>query len=183
MSRAVTLAWLAAAQDKTCRPLIFYEGVFDAGTVRLWTGIGSIAWNSQTWTGAGNLLEITNITETADLRAQGFTAKLSGISLTNLALALDQVVLGRDGSIWFGLLDGAGAVIADPYLAFKGRMDAPEIVDSGEACTIEINYENHLKAFEQSMVRYYTHEDMRIDHPNEEACKFVATQQDEQVSW
>jgi hypothetical protein len=183
MSRAVSLAWLAAAQDKVVRPVIFYEGEFDAGTVRLWTGVGQKDWNGQTWTGAGNLLAISNITETADLRAQGFTATLSGISLDSLALVLGQVQTHKNGWIWFGLIDGADQIIADPYLAFRGRMDQPSVTDSGEACTIEIAYENHLKDFERSRVRYYNDQDMRIDNPSEKACIYVAQQQDQPIQW
>lgn len=183
MSRAVTLAWLAAAQDKTVRPAIFYEGEFDAGTVRLWTGVGQKSWNGQTWTGAGNLLSISNITETSDLRAQGFTAKLSGISLDSLALVLGQVQIHKNGWLWFGLTDATGAIIADPYLAFRGRMDQPTILDSGDTCNIEISYEHHLKDFERSRVRYYTHEDMQIDNPGEQGCLHVAQQQDSPLQW
>lgn len=183
MSRAVSLAWLAAAQDKVVRPVIFYEGEFDAGTVRLWTGVGQKSWDGQTWTGAGNLLAISNITETADLRAQGFTATLSGISLDSLALVLGQVQTHKSGYIWFGLIDASDQIIADPYLAFRGRMDQPSVVDGGDTCTIEIAYENHLKDFERSRARYYTHEDMQIDHPGERACFYVALQQDSPLEW
>ena len=37
--------------------------------MRLWTGVGTISWDGQTWIGAGNILGLTAIEETVEVRA------------------------------------------------------------------------------------------------------------------
>ena len=79
------------------RPQLLYEGEFVAGGsptqsyLRLWTGAGELAWNGQTFTGAGSLLGISPIEETGEVRAVGFAVKLSGLPSEILSLALQSV--------------------------------------------------------------------------------------------
>ena len=58
MSRNATPEFLDALTEELVRPCIFFEGVFASGTERLWPGLGEIAWNGQTWQGAGVLMGI-----------------------------------------------------------------------------------------------------------------------------
>ena len=50
MARVLTAAMLAAIRTGNLRPVLFYEGVFGSGTVRLFTGSGTLTWNGNTWT-------------------------------------------------------------------------------------------------------------------------------------
>lgn len=183
MSRDLTAGAITEVDAATLRPVIFYEGVFTGGTLRLWSGLGTITWNSQTWTGAGNLLGISGIGETADLRAEGVTLSLSGMPTALIAIALAQAQLGLAGSVWLGFLTAAGAVVADPYLAFAGKLDVPSIDDDGDTCTISVSYEHQLIDLERARIRRWTNDDQQIDHPGDRGFEYVASLPDQVLEW
>ena len=102
MARDLTSGMQAEVQAPVLRPVIFYEGEFSTGTLRLWSGLGTISWNGQTWTGAGNAIGISEIAETADIRAAGVTASLSGNVSSLIAAALAEARYGKPGKVWLG---------------------------------------------------------------------------------
>lgn len=183
MSRDLTAGYQSQLSGGSFRPVVFYEGAFASGTLRLWSGIASIAWNGQTWTGVGGLLGVSEVHESDEIRANGMTVSLSGVDPSRLSLVLGQARSGAAGRLWFGLLDGAGAVIADPYLAFEGRLDEPTIDEGGETATISISYESRLIDLERPRERRYTHEDQQIDFPGDLGFQYVAELQDKVVVW
>jgi len=167
MARELTAGMQAEVQAASLRPVVFYEGEFASGTLRLWSGLGTKSWNGQSWLAAGNLLGISEIAETAEIRSVAFTCSLSGNISALIAIALAEARLGKPGKVWFGTLDASGAVTADPYLAFSGRLDVPTIDDAGAACTIAIRYESRLADLQRSRERRWTHDDQQIDHPGD----------------
>ncbi len=174
------LAMIVAASK---RPVLFYEGEFSGGTLRLWTGVGTISWNSQSWTGAGSLLGIGEIQETTEIRASGTTLSLNGLSTSFISLALAQCRKGLPGRVWLGGLDASNAVIADPYMAFEGRLDVPEITDEGETCNVSVSYESRLILLERPKERRVTHEDQQIDYPGDLFREYIAGLQDREIVW
>ncbi|MDT8858588.1 hypothetical protein RNZ50_26905 [Paracoccaceae bacterium Fryx2] len=51
MSRDVTAAFAAALAEQHLRPVIFFEGQFATGWVRIWSGLGEIVleWPNLGW--------------------------------------------------------------------------------------------------------------------------------------
>ena len=45
MSRDLTLAFATALADQSLRPVIFFEGQFASGSVRIWSGLGEVSWH------------------------------------------------------------------------------------------------------------------------------------------
>lgn len=183
MSRDLSSGALAEVTADSCAPVLFYEGEFSGGTVRLWTGVGSVSWNAQTWTGAGSLLAVSGITETVDLRAVGITVSLSGMPSSLISIALAQANQGLPGRVYLGFLTDAGAIVADPYLSFSGRLDVPEISDDGETCTISISYESRLIDLERPRARRYTAADQKARHPTDLGFDNVPGLQDAVIIW
>src|SRR4051812_46565254 len=177
MARGLTVA--AAAQIAAARLTfaVFFEGVFTTGTLRLWSGIGPIDWNGVTWTGAGKLLGVSPIQEGSDVAAVGFSVTLTGDATDILSLILSAARQGYAGRVWLGFLNSAGAIIADPFKAFEGRFDVPEILDAGEQATIQAKYESRLIDLDRARVRRYTPEDQKLDYPDDEGFGFVASLQ------
>lgn len=183
MARALTAGMLSAMASGTLRPLFLYEGEFSGGTVRLFTGHGTLSWNGNTWTGAGHLLGISAITEVADLRAVNFTVSLNGEISSLITVALSQVRRGKPGSVWLGLLDDAGALIADPFLCFAGRSDKPDIVPDPAHTVISVSYESRLIDAARRRERRYTSEDQQIDYPGDLGFDYVPSLQDAVFTW
>lgn len=172
----------ALAADKIRLALLF-EGEFATGTLRLWTGVGDLSWNGHTWTGAGQLLSASEIRETGDVRATGLTISLSGMPSTLLSVVLQSARQGYGGTVWLALFDAAGAVIADPAITFKGRLDVPSIDEAEDGCTISVSYESRLIDLDRARDRRYTSEDQAIDYPADLGFDYVPSIQDAQINW
>lgn len=181
--RDLTAAVQAALAADQLRLALLYEGAFSGGTLRLWTGVGDLSWNGYTWTGAGNLLGISEVQETADVRATGLAVSLSGMPSTLLSTVLQNARHGYTGTVWFAFFTAAGALIADPAIAFKGRLDVPSFEERGDGCTIVVNYESRLIDLDRARDRRYTHEDQQIDYPGDLGFEYVPAIQDAQINW
>jgi hypothetical protein len=183
MSRDLTPGFATALADHSLRPVIFFEGVFASGTLRLWSGLGEIAWAGHTWAGAGSLLGLGAIEENAEVVAGGTTVSLSGIPPDLVQLAIADARQGLPGRVWVGLLTHAGEIIADPVLAFAGRLDVPEITDDADSCRIAISYESRLIDLQTARNWRYTHESQQALHPGDQGFEYVTAIQDREITW
>lgn len=181
--RALTAGMLAAIATGTVKPIILVEAEFAGGTVRLFTGYGSIGWNGETWTGDGGLLRISNVQEVSEIQAVNFTLSLNGQVSALASIALDQVRRGLPGTVWLGLLNDGGALIADPYLCFRGRADKPDIVPDPNEAVIAVAYESRLIVATKTKARRYTSEDQKIDYPADLGFDYVPSLQDAVFTW
>ena len=156
---------------------------FPGGDVNIWSGYGDIVYNSDTYSGKGELLSISAIAETQDLRANAVTFGLSGIPSSYVSTAFNENYQGRPITSWFGVLDDNGALVSDPYQIFSGRMDVMEIEDNGRTAEIRINAESDMIDLRESRERRYTPEDQKIDYPSDEGLDFVPKIQDVELTW
>jgi hypothetical protein len=183
MAREMSAMIASALKEGELRPILFFEGEFASGWVRIWSGLGDITWTGRTWTGVGNLLGLGAIEETQQVVAGGTTVSLSGVPLEMVALAIDEARQGKPGRVWLGLLTDAREIIADPVQAFTGRLDVPEIADTGESCTVTISYENRLIDLGTPRNWRYTHESQQALAPGDQGFAFVTTIQDKEITW
>ena len=183
MSRTLSTEMQAVATAELVRPIYLIDMEFSSGSIFLWSGMGDLTYNSNTYLGAGDLLSIGSIAETAELTANGATVTLSGIKQSLLTLARDEPYQGRPLIIRLGAFDENGDLIASPVILFSGFMDIMTIADSGDTSTITVTVENKLIAFQRTAVRRYTAEDQKIEHPTDKGFEFVAKIQEKEIVW
>jgi len=183
MSRSLTSAMQSAVTADLVRPIILVQCAFDSGNLNLWNGVGNLTVSSVDYVGAGTLLTIGQIAETAELQANGITVTLSGITDPLLAKARDEDYQGRELKVLLGAMDASNGVISTPVNVFSGFMDTMVINDSSETATIQIAVENRLIGFERTRVRRYTAEDQLIDFPNDKGLEFVADMAEKEIVW
>ena len=183
MSRTLTSGMLGVTTADVVRPAYFVRMVFDSSVLNIWSGIGDLAFGGNTYTGTGDLLSISEITETADIQATGIKVSLTGIKTSFIAIAKDQDYQGRVLNVSLGAFDASGSLIADPVIVFSGFMDTMTISESGQYSTITVSVENKLISFERSKVRRYTAEDQKIDHPTDKGFEFVTAIVQKEIIW
>ena len=183
MSRTISGAVLAELSAGVIRPAVFVEAQFQSGWLRLWTGLGEITWGGRTWAGAGTLLGIGDIEETTDVVATGTTITLSGVPTDLVSLCINDARQGLPGQVYLGFLTEAGAVIADPVLAFSGRLDVPTILDGADRCEIQVTYESRLIDLNRAREWRYTDEGQKQISPGDRGFEYVAGLQDKEVRW
>jgi hypothetical protein len=183
MSRNLTAAQLVEINAQNMRPVVFCQLQFTSGIVYLWSGIGSISWNGQTWLGVGTYGNISSIPETSDLAAVGVKLMLSGIPAQFITSALGEVRQGAPVIIYQGFLTPAGAVVASPNTAWSGRMDICEIAEGGDTAVITITAESRLLDLNRSRERRYQKQDQTIDFPGDTGFDFVPSLQELSIVW
>lgn len=209
MSRNLSSAMVTAVAASTVQPLLLFEALFGSTTVRYWTGIGTLEWNSYSWQGVGTLIDCSPVEESDDVKAQGITLKVKGVSSADVAVALDEIAGGAAGSIRLGLLapddvlgdpatggvlgdpatglmvgSPGGGMIADPKIIFRGRLDVGEIDDSNpEEPIIVLSYENELIDLERPREWRFTDEAQTALHADDTALRWIAGLQDQELVW
>lgn len=183
MSRTLSTAMQAVATAEVVRPIYLVDLEFASGSIYLWSGLGDLSFNSNTYIGAGDLLSIGAVQESTELTATGAQITLGGIKQSLLTLARDEPYQGRPLTIRLGAFDENGDLIASPVIVFSGFMDVMTISDSGETSTITVSAENKLIVFQKTAIRRYTAEDQKIEHPNDKGFEFVAKIQEKEVVW
>lgn len=183
MARDLTANVITEVDSRAVEPILFVEMDFSGGYVRVWNGVGDLSWDSKTWNGVGWLGQVSSVSETTKVEAQGAHLTLSGIPSTLISTALGQNYQGRSCNIWLGFVDSDGAVIADPIGPFGYFMDTMQIDEGGETSTITIRVENKLRRLESASNRRWTHEDQQIDYPGDLGFEFVAALQNKDIQW
>jgi len=161
--------------------LTFGDETISGGPLYFWTGLGEITIGGITYTGAGQFLQISEVTDTADLRAAGATVTMSGLPVEIISLALQQPYQGRLCKIKFGMMnanrnntvDEEGTIIVledrsaldnsegDPAILiplFTGYMDQMNISENPDSATVVLSLENKLIDLEVQKAERYTSE-------------------------
>lgn len=183
MTRSLSTDMQNVATSSVVRPIIFVKAEFDSGDVLMWSGMGDLDWDGQTWVGTGQLLRVDAMEESVEMRAVGTTVTLSGIPSDLLSLALQEDYPGRALTVYLGAFNDDNEVISTPVVIFKGRMDIMTISEAGDSASIEVTVENRLIDFERPRERRYTSEDQKIDYPDDKGFEFVSTIQDKEIVW
>jgi len=172
-----------------------------------WTGIGDTTIDGITYTGTGNLMQISSIKETAEIQAAGANLTLSGIPADMLSLALSVPYQGRIGKIKFGLIDadnnllqletafnmllesGIDIGLENPEQSnvlvdmFVGYMDQMNIDESAETSIISLSLESKLLDLDRPVIRRYNNESQKALFPNDKAFEFLNDLQGKDLSW
>lgn len=183
MARTIPAALLASTTAPQLAPFTATSMNFDSGSVRYWTGYGTITIDSNAYHGIGNLGSISAIEETEDLSARGITLQLSGIPSALVSLALTEDYQGRTASVMFGALDETTGAVIESITLFAGRMDVMTITDDGQNAIINFTVENKLVDFQRTRESRYTHEEQLRRYPGDNGLEYVTGLQDKTIYW
>ena len=187
MARSITTAFKNAITSQVVRPFLAVELEFSTGTLRFWNGLGDLTMtaggSSNTFTGLGDLLGVSPISESDQIEAIGASLSLTGIKSSFISTALTGNYTNRNASIFFGVFDTSKNVIADVYTLFKGKMDIMKIDEGSESATITLNLENRLIVLDRPLNRRFTHEDQQERFSGDLGLEFVPDLQDKEIIW
>jgi hypothetical protein len=147
------------------------------------SGLGTLAWNGNDWSGLGHLGGISSVTATSEVTAENITLTLSGIDPSLVEIALNETRQNYPVDVWLGFLDDNGAVITAPVKCFSGHCDVPTIEDAGDTCTLTITAENPLVDLERPTNRRYTTDDQQMTHAGDTGFSFVPNLQQIDIHW
>lgn len=156
---------------------------FDSDDILVWTGIDDLTINSETYTGAGTLLSISDMEDTLDMKATGLSVALSGMDPDVLDAALTENYQNRDISVFMGFLMGGSNEVAGVLKVFAGRMVSLEIEDTIDGATVNVTCENRLIDLERPSNLRYTSESQQFIDSSDTGLNRVQQLQDKQLAW
>tara|TARA_X000001388_G_scaffold73163_1_gene64581 strand:- start:4948 stop:5523 length:576 start_codon:yes stop_codon:yes gene_type:complete len=186
MSRSIGSDFSSQLSAGINRPFYALSVAFKDSTLRLWTGIGDLFFDGNTFIGSGNLLSISNVNETADIRASGIKVSLSGLDSSILSSSISQDSEGGVVKLYFGVLkteDNRTQVVDSPYQLFEGSLDTIQISETGESAMITVTVENKLIMLEIPRNRRYTDQDQKNLFAGDKGLEFVDDLQDKELIW
>jgi hypothetical protein len=183
MSRNLDSTLEAAISQQLIYPVRLAQLTFASETMYIWSGPGTLVWDSLTFTGVGSLGSVGTISESVDINAQGTSVTLSGIDPLLLAESLTDIQLGAIANIWFGLVTPQRVLIGTPYLQFSGIVDTPSVTPGMDTISITLNLENRLIDHARPSMRRYDSADQRLYYPTDSAFGWVEQLNDLALGW
>jgi len=156
---------------------------FDTDDILVWSGMDDLVIGSDTYTGAGTLLSVSNSEDNLELKSNGLVVALSGMDTTVVNYALTENYQNRPITIFMGYVMGGTNEVAGTLTLFKGRMTSLVINDTPEGSTVTIDAENRLVDLDRPSNLRYTKESQNFLHSGDTGFDRVASLQDKQIVW
>ena len=159
------------------------EAEFTTETIRAWSGDYDLSIGGATYLGVGNLLSISNIEDTMELKSSGLSVAMAGMDATVLNLALTENYQNRFITVYLGYLSGGTDTVVGTMTLFKGRMQSMAINDDPNGSTITIDAENRLIDLSRPSNLRYTKESQKFINATDSCFNRVASLQDKEIIW
>jgi len=156
---------------------------FDTDDILVWSGTDDLVIGSETYTGAGTLLSVSNSEENLELKSNGLVVGLSGMDTTVVNYALTENYQNRPITIFLGYVMGGTNEVAGTLTLFKGRMTSLVINDTPDGSIVTIDAENRLVDLDRPSNLRYTKESQNFLHSGDTGFNRVASLQDKQIVW
>ncbi len=182
MTRPVTARMAQALLDR--RPIgLLCEIDHPDGTVRFWTGLGTLTYDGETWIGIGVLGGIAPVKQSSDVSIQEIQYALSGVD-TDAVSRISDDVRNRAGSAWLFCLDEQHHVVADPYQVVDSQLDYQTFTagDGGETA-ISIIARTGFYTLERGIDEAWTPENQKSLYPTDTGLDMIPGLQNQDVQW
>ena len=109
----------------------------------------SVSGASVTYNASDFILGISNHTEETDITKSTVSLNLSGADQTFISTVLNENVVNDDVTIYRGFLDSSNALIADPMMLYKGKVESFSIKETDTNSEISLSIVSHWADFEK----------------------------------
>lgn len=184
MSRGFPSNVLTALSSDHVALVTFAKLEFPSGTLYLHNSLGTYTWGGNDWLGTGDLGEISQLEEGAQISPYKISLSLSGLDATISGAALTEDYYLQPVTVYLGVLDANDALIADPTIIWEGAMDQMELsVGATDGDTIVLTAESELARFDKASNRKYTDAQLQSDFSGDLAFEFMADIEGAKIRW
>lgn len=185
MSRPLTSGMQAAIAAPKMNPFLLFEATLaDNSVVRYWTGRGTIQWNGFNWLGTGQLIKITAVQETVDLKTQDVTVSVNGVPTSMVTLVEQSLRNGKPGVVRIGALDDDGNIIASPRVWFRGKLDGAQTDETDlENPVCNLRYSDDLAGLRVPNERRFTLAQHQEDYSGDRFLELMPVAQDRVIEF
>lgn len=156
---------------------------FDTDDILLHTSLGDLVIDGETYEGAGELLAISEIEDSNDLKSAGVTFSITGMDEQVLGYALTENYQNRPITLLMAFLSGGTDQVVASMVLYKGRMVQMNISDDPNGASIVLQTENRLMDLRRPSNYRYTKESQASLYANDSSLNEVAKIQDMKINW
>jgi hypothetical protein len=164
---------------------------------RLWTGYGDLtidldpglagyahAEHNQVYSGVGDLLAVSEISENSDLAARGITLTLVSTADNEfLTTFRDRQYQSKPVEVFIGMLDPDTGSTRGLMNMFSGFADQMIFSQQPNQILLTLTAESRLIRLSKSSNRYLTKEDQAMEFPDDRGLDFVYDLKEKKVLW
>ena len=107
----------------------------------------SVSGSSVEYATSSFLLSVPSFTEETDLTKSSLNITLSGADQTFISTCLNENVVNDSVTIFRGLLNDSGTLIADPFLLYKGQIDTFSVNETETDSIVNLTVVSHWADF------------------------------------
>ena len=184
MSRGFPAAVLTALSSQHVSLVTFAKLEFPSGTLYVHNSLGTYTWGGNDWLGTGDLGEISQLQEGAEVSPYKITLSLSGLDSTISGAALTEDYYLQPVNVYLGALASDDTLIADPTIVWEGAMDQMELsvgAEGGDA--IVLTAESELARFDRASNLKYTDAQLQTDFSGDLAFEFMSDIEGSKIRW
>ena len=113
----------------------------------------SISGSSVTYSSSKFLVSYPEVSEETDISKSSISIALSGADQTYISIVLAENVVNDSVTIYRAFLDANNAIIADPFLLYKGTIETYSINETEDSSALILNVVSHWADFEKKSGR------------------------------
>lgn len=181
MSRGISSTNLAEINTAHLHEVVLVKLAFDT-PVYVHSGIGTISYAGNDYTGVGDFGGVTNAKESESLGPQPLTLTLSGVDSTYISEGLDSGNYGDVVTMYVGYRQDDGALVDDPQLVWQGSYEHASI-SLGDENGVSITCQHDLAVLGRKHGGRYTDEDQQSRFAGDTGFKSVANVIQQKLNW
>jgi hypothetical protein len=174
MSRIISADMISALSASPVRPVYLLRTNVATPYLAYCSLDRDLTWDGIPYVGNGTFLGRSSIVESNDDSADELEIILSGVSEALLSIILAYSHGNILGRLYLGLLNAAGALIADPLTLFEGIIDCPTIQDKVDELSLSIKYVSTLLPMQSSREIRYTDAMQKHMFPGDLGFEFLS---------
>ena len=152
MARSLTSAVKTELATNKLNPVtLVYLNI--SGGQRFTDHYKNISYDGNTYTASSLLLGVSDVGESSEVAVDSVTVAFTGADQTIISLLLNNDYMDKEAEIYKGFLNSSQALIADPMLLFKGRVESFAIQEDSNSSEIAISVASHWSDFEKQKGR------------------------------
>ena len=109
----------------------------------------SVSGSSVTYNASDFILGISNHTEETDITKSSVSLNLSGADQTFISTVLSENVVNDSVDIYRGFLNDSNALISDPFLLYRGKIDSFDIAETDKDSQVNLSIVSNWADFEK----------------------------------
>lgn len=174
MSRGINAATKSALSSDGFRLATLVQ--MNLATVTRMTDYGSAITPSGmgTFNPSGHLLDLSDVSETSELRINSTSIRLSGVQQDFVDVFLTGDYMNAQVLIYRAVIGALGTVTGDPFLYFDGRIVGFSIADTENSSEIEVEISSHWKDFEKVNNRKTNSNSQQMYFPDDLGFEFAS---------